>query len=125
MAFEELTQVSQERAAQAFSVTPVPDPCGTSTPESLAAAGHPFEMRAAGGSAVFVVRKDGPLLWIQAAAGAAADDLTQMGLELIEEMARKSGCSHVGFQTARRGLVRKASRRGYQVHGWIVKKEVA
>jgi len=74
---------------------------------------------------VFVVRKDGPLLWVQAAAGAAADDLTSMGLELIEEMARKAECTHVGFQTARPGLVRKASRCGYQVAGWILKKEVA
>lgn len=125
MAFEGLEEVSQAQAAAVFSVTQVPDPCGTSTPESLASAGQAFELKAAGGSAVFVVRKDGPLLWIQAAAGAAADDLTQVGLELIEEMARQAQCTHVGFQTARPGLVRKASRRGYQVYGWIVKKELA
>ena len=124
MAFEKLTPLTESEAAHAFSVTPVPDPQGTSTPETLAAAGQAFELSAAGGSAVFVVTKKGAQLWIEAAAGHAADDLTAVGLELIEEMARQAGCTEVGFQTARPGLVKKANQRGYQVAGWILKKAV-
>lgn len=124
MAFKELTPLSEADAAQVFSVTQVPDPCGTSTPETLAAAGQAFELSAEGGSGVFVVRKDGTQLWIQAAAGAAADDLTSIGLEVIEEIARRAECVEVAFQTMRPGLVKKANQRGYQVAGWILKKAV-
>jgi hypothetical protein len=124
MAFEKLTPLDQAQAQAAFTVTPVPDPSGMSTPESLAAAGQAFELSAAGGSGVFVVTKKGTRLWIEAAAGAAADDLTAMGLELIEEMAQRAECIEVAFQTARPGLVRKANQRGYQVAGWILKKAV-
>lgn len=125
MAFKALTPLSESEAATAFSVTHVPDPRGTSTPESLAAAGQAFELSADGGSGVFVVRKDGHQLWIQAAAGAAADNLTDMGMELFDEMARQAECTEVAFQTARPGLVKKANQRGYVVAGWIMKKAVA
>lgn len=121
MAFEELTPVSREHAAQAFQN--VPDPTGKSTPESLAA-GPAFELRTSGGSGVFSLERCGNSLWVTAASGRADDDLTAIGLELIEETARQAGCDEVGFQTARPGLVRKAQKQGYQVAGWILKKAV-
>ncbi len=124
MAFEKVTPISKHQAKEAFQTRNVPDPRGTSTPETLAAAGQAFELIASGGSGVFVVRKDGAQLWVQAAAGAAADDLTAIGLELIEEMARRAQCSEVAFQTMRRGLVKKANQLGYEVAGWILKKAV-
>jgi len=124
MAFEGVTEISESDAVRAFSVTHVPDPQGTSTPETLAAAGQAFELKAQGGSGVFVVAQQGDMLWVQAAAGHAADDLTQIGLDLVEEMAKQLKCQRVGFQTARPGLLRKAERLGYQVNGWILKKEV-
>lgn len=124
MALQEVKALSPAQAQAAFTATPVPDPRGTSTPASLAGAGQAFELTAAGGSGVFVVRKNGAQLWIQAAAGHAADDLTQLGLELIEEMARHAECTEVAFQTERPGLVKKANQRGYEVAGWILKKAV-
>lgn len=124
MAFEKVTPLSELDAARAFSVIPVPDPSGRSTPETLAAAGQAFELSVSNGSAVFVVNKNGGQLWIQAAAGAAADNLTEIGLDLIEEMARQADCTQVAFQTMRRGLVKKANQRGYEIAGWILKKAV-
>lgn len=116
--------MSREAAVRAFTETPVPDPAGISTPESLTAAGVPFELETGTGSGVFVLERHGDVLWVTAAAGKAADDLTDIGLQLIEETARQAGCSSVAFQTSRCGLVRKSERRGFEVSGWIMKKAV-
>lgn len=124
MAFEALTPITEAEAAEYLVQNPVPDPTGQATPESMAAAGQAFELEAGGGGGVFIVRKIGPQLWIEAGAGRAADDLTQIGLQLIEEMARRAGCTEVAFQTARRGLVHKAESMGFEVAGWIIKKRV-
>lgn len=125
MALAHVAEVSRERAVQAFTETPVPDPRGTSTPESMTAVGVPFELKTSTGGGIFVLERQGrqgEVLWVTAAAGHAADDLTEIGLALIEETGRQCGCSEVAFQTARRGLVRKAESAGYQVAGWILKK---
>lgn len=124
MAHEIVQEVSRERAVQAFTETPVPDPRGIDTPESLTAAGVAFELKTATGGGVFVLERQGDVLWITAAAGKAADDLTDIGLQLIEETARQCGCTQVAFQTSRRGLVQKSERAGYQVAGWIIKKAI-
>lgn len=116
--------ISRDQAVKAFTTRPVPDPQGTSTPESLADAGTALEVMADGGSMVCVIRRKGDRLWIQAATGAAVQNLTELGLELAEETARQAGLVGVQFQTARPGLVRIAQLRGYQVVGWILDKEV-
>ncbi|MDR7095534.1 hypothetical protein [Hydrogenophaga laconesensis] len=122
MALEIVQEVSRERAVQAFTETPIIDPAGTSTPESLTAAGVPFELKTATGGGVFVLERQGHVLWITAAAGKATDDLTELGFQLVEETARQCGCTEVGFQTSRRGLVHKSERHGYEVAGWIMRK---
>lgn len=124
MALEALTPLTEAEAVEALRLHQVPDPTGQSTPESLAAAGQAFGLKAEGGSGTFVLVKKGAQIWIEAGAGRAADDLTELGLELIEEIARRSECSEVAFQTARRGLVKKSELAGYQVVGWIMKKKV-
>lgn len=124
MAIEKIEALTTEQAAQAFHELPVPDPQGIATPESLAAAGEAFEFFAAGGSCRAVVRKNGCQLWIEAASGKAADDLTAIGLELAEEVANQAQCQEVAFQTCRAGLMKKATQHGYQVAGWILKKEI-
>lgn len=124
MAHATVREVSRERAVQAFTETPVPDPSGTSTPQTLAAVGVPFELETGTGRGVFVLEQQGDVLWVNAAAGKAADDLTDIGLQVIEETARQVGCRFVAFSTARRGLVHKSERRGFEVSGWIMKKAV-
>lgn len=73
---------------------------------------------------MFVLERSGDTVCIHGAAGLAAEDLTAIGLALIEECARQAGARQVKFQTARRGLVRKAEKAGYMVAGWILKKAV-
>lgn len=63
-------------------------------------------------------------LWIQAAGGAGPDDLTALGFGAIERQASAGGFESVGFQTRRRGLVRKAEKLGYVVDGWILRKKI-
>lgn len=125
MAFESLTPISEADAAEILHRNPVPDPTGQATPESMAATGQAFELKAEGGAGTFIVRKNGLQLWVEAGVGRAADDLTAMGLQLIEEIARQSGCTEVAFQTARPGLVRKSASMGYDTCGWIQKKRVS
>lgn len=124
MALEALSPISEAEAEQILREHQVPDPCGRATPESMAKAGQAFKGEAEGGSGMFIVSKNGHQLWIEAATGRAADDLTRMGLELIEEMARQAGCTEVAFQTARPGLVLKSSEAGFEIAGWIMKKKV-
>lgn len=125
MALEALNPLTEAEAVEALRLNQVPDPTGQSTPESLAAAGQAFQLDAGGGSGVFVIKKNGRQLWIEAGVGRSPDDLTELGLQLIEEIARRSDCDEVAFQTARRGLVKKAEMAGYQVAGWILKKKVS
>lgn len=124
MAPLQVQELSSQDARQAFEAIPVPDPWGEATPESLARGGVPFKLTTAGGCGVFVLERQGDAVSILGASGKAAEDLTSIGLELIEDCTRQAGARRVKFQTARRGLVRKAERRGYQVVGWIMKKDL-
>lgn len=124
MAFKELKPLSEADAAQAVSKAALYDPRGTSTPESLAAVGPAFALHTTDGVGAFVVKKNGIQLWVEAAVGQSPDDLTDMGMSIIEEMARKADCTEVAFQTARTGLVKKATQNGYRVTGWILKKDI-
>lgn len=125
MAFEGLTSISEAEAVEILRRDPVPDPTGQATPESLAANGQAFQLDAGGGGGVFVVKKNGAQLWIKAASGRSLDDLTAVGLALIEEMARAAGCKEVAFQTGRLGLVKKTAAHGFELCGWIMKKKVS
>lgn len=120
----QVQEVTRDQAAQALTETPVRDPRGRATPESLAAHGTPVQVLAEGGSMVCVLRPQGNRLWIDAAAGAATENLTQLGLQLAEETARQSGLAAVCFETARPGLVRVAQQHGYRITGWIMEKDV-
>lgn len=80
-------------------------------------AGVPFDVQLPAGRLLMVLQLRGPQLWIQGAVGNGPGDLTQDGLQFVEATARQAGCTSVAFQTARRGLVRKATRMGYRAEG--------
>lgn len=124
MALEALSPISEAEAEQILREHQVPDPTGLATPESMAKAGQAFKGEAEGGGGMFIVNKNGHQLWIEAATGRAADDLTELGLALFEQMAQQAGCTEVAFQTARPGLMRKSCAAGFEVVGWIMKKKV-
>jgi hypothetical protein len=71
----------------------------------------------------YALKRCGSELWVQAAGGRSAQDLTKVGLAKIESQAAGLYES-VGFQTRRRGLVRKAQREGYEIDGYIMRKKI-
>lgn len=81
------------------------------------------EFRECGALALALVAM-GRELWIQGAGGADSADLTQAGLAACEIEARGRGLESVGFQTRRRGLVKKAIKAGYEIDGYILRKRL-
>ena len=121
MAFEKLTPLEPSQAEPHYCG--IVDPAGMATPRSVAQTGQAYRLQTTAGELVFNVTKTASgAMWIEAAAGNGADDLTAAGFEMIEAIAQAAAAHSVGFQTARPGLVRKAQRHGYEVVGWILKK---
>jgi hypothetical protein len=108
-----VTPIPREQAARAF-VACGPDPEGIATPESAAASGECFRLDTDTGSLMFALSFEDRVGWIHAAAGTGCG-MTAAGLEAIERKARAEGCRLVGFQTLRRGLVRRARKHGYRI----------
>ena len=103
------------------------DTRGIVTAESLhqsAQRGHCFAVNhASGAQAVYIIAVENGQAWVTACRGeGGAVDFTKTLLPVIEHQAH--GLAAVAFQTARPGLVRKAKAMGYQVTGWILKKEL-
>lgn len=72
--------------------------------------------------AVYVIRVENGVAFVDFAKGHGALDWTAILGPVIE--AQTKGVRRVAFQTARRGLVRKALKQGYQVRGWILAKDM-
>lgn len=72
--------------------------------------------------AVYILCVERGQAWIEACKGEGAVDWTRTLLPAIELQA--SELDSVAFQTPRRGLVRIAQELGYEVTGWILRKEL-
>lgn len=70
----------------------------------------------------YVLKAIGGECWVLAAAGRAEFDLTAVLADVINQQAQQF--KTIGFQTARRGLVKKAQRHGYEIAGYILRKRV-
>lgn len=102
------------------------DPSGLCSAADLlpmAQAGQCFAATAEKAQAVYIVQVQNGVAWISATKGAGPVDWSALLLPVIE--AQAAGAAAVGFQTARRGLVRKAQKQGYEVTGWILKKPLS
>ena len=72
--------------------------------------------------ALLTTEEDGAL-WIMVAAGRSTHDLCDiMAAHLVAEA--KGRYTAIGFRTARRGLVKKAQRHGYEVEAYIMRKDL-
>lgn len=72
--------------------------------------------------AVYVAHVANGVAWIDAARGFGPADWSGLLLPIIERQAQ--GVRRVAFQTARRGLVKRATAQGYSVRGWILAKDI-
>lgn len=73
-------------------------------------------------SCVYVMRPMGEVAWVEAAKGAGTVDVTRVLDEAMTTQAK--GFRRLAMQTRRAGLVRKLTRRGWTVAGWIMTKEL-
>lgn len=106
------------------------DPRGAQTQAdipAMARRGQCFTAVQGDSQAVYVFHVSGAVAWIDAAMGAGPADWSGLLLPAIEGQAK--GCARVEFQTARRGLRRRAERQGYSVRetlpgGWVMGKDL-
>lgn len=82
-----------------------------------------FILQSTKGEFAYALIPAGRELWIQAAGGKAKIDLTDLGLGAIEAQAKAARFESVGFQTRRKGLVKKAIAHGYEIDGYILRKK--
>lgn len=73
-------------------------------------------------SAVYVMRDRGSVAWVEAAKGCGDVDVTEVLDQAMTAQAK--GFRRLAMQTKRAGLVRKLTRRGWTVRGWIMSKEL-
>ncbi len=118
-----MNTVEPGEAARIFAPLVGLDPERKATAEGIANAGPTFRIETEDGNAVFTLSSKAGFCWVHAAKG-AGQGMTEVGLNVIEQIARQAGCHAVGFQTLRRGLVRKAQRLGYHVAGQINKGHI-
>lgn len=79
------------------------------------------------GPILYAVRMDGLVLWVTVAAGRTSAPAVGHLARALERRGRALGAVEIGFQTARRGLVRVARRYGYRIlkrhpQGWELQK---
>ncbi|WP_302172874.1 hypothetical protein [uncultured Hydrogenophaga sp.] len=123
-----LTRVPASEAAQAFAKLADMDPTGQQTPQGAARAGECFRIEGTRGLARCAVSFRDSTAWIHAAVG-EGEGMTADALSIIEAQALVQGCRRVGFQTIRRGLVRRALRLGYRITsnvgtGFVLVKQI-
>lgn len=85
--------------------------------------GQCFEAVGEGARAVYVLHVANGVAWCNALSGDGAGlDLCAVVDAAITQ--QSEGLRRVAFQTARPGLVKKMSRLGYHVTGWVMAKEL-
>jgi hypothetical protein len=101
------------------------DPSGiASDAADLTRCGQAFAVEGEGGNAVFVVVVRNGCAFVVAAKGAGRIDMTQVLDQVVTRGATNDGCTSIGLQTARPGLVRKLQKRGFRITGWVMKKDL-
>ncbi len=101
------------------------DPSGLArSAEDLTRNGQAFAIDGDAGSAVFVVAVRSGCAFVVAAKGSGDIDMTDVLDRVITRGATNDGCKSIAFQTARPGLVRKLTRKGFRVTGWVLKKDL-
>lgn len=88
----------------------------------LAEGGECFAIEGEAASAVYVLSVVGGLVWVNAVKGGGRLDVARVLDGVIT--AQAEGARALGCQTARPGLVEKLQREGWQVAGWLLRKDL-
>ena len=119
-----LKEITQSAAVPVLVGAGASDPASLQSASDMAAAGSCFELTVGQAKGVFSVSKQGAMLWVHGAASLNSGGLTGPGLAVIQEMAARAGCSKIGLQTARPGLVKLCKKSGFKVSGFILQKSL-
>lgn len=104
------------------AASPKTDPDGRHSVDALIATGQCWKIVEEGAiTGALVTEAYGDELWISVAVGRAQADLVELMADHLREHAA-GRFRTIAFQTARRGLVKKAERHGYRVAAYIVRK---
>lgn len=90
------------------------DPSGCATVQTETTGAQCFCLSLPGGQVVYCLRMLAGLAWVTVAASNCRGQVTGQVLPLIERQALQMGAAALGFQTARRGLIRRATAAGYR-----------
>ncbi|AVR96895.1 hypothetical protein [Pseudoduganella armeniaca] len=100
------------------------DPDGRHDVDALIDAGQCWKIVEEGAiTGALVTEAYGAELWVSVAAGRAQADLVALMADHLRQHAA-GRFKTIAFQTARRGLVKKAERHGYRVAATIMRKEL-
>ncbi len=110
-----LEEVTEAQACEALSRFRLIDPQGKATVQSAVAGARCLAVVTPHGTVTCAVRLNGRRAWISAAAGKTTAPAASLILAMLEAWAMAHGAAQIGFQTARPGLARIASRCGYLV----------
>ena len=121
-----IDRIKPEEAEQALRGLEAFDPRGIMTARDLhryAVLGQCFSCATDTASGAYILDVEHGQAWVQAAMARGPFNFLDCMLEVVERQAQGM-CHSVAFQTKRRGLVRRAEKKGYRVVGWILKKEL-
>lgn len=100
------------------------DPAGRFSVDSMIAAGTCWKIVEGGViTAALLTSEEGGALWVLIAAGRSCTDLVDVMAAHLQQHAA-GRYNSIGFRTARKGLVRKAERHGYEVEAFIMRKKL-
>lgn len=108
-----LEKVSEADACAHLSSFRLVDPLGQATVQSAVRGCSCWRLSSPAGSVVFALSVRDGRAWVHAAAGRTSASMTRATFDAIEAVARGAGATWLGFQTARRGLVRRARASGF------------
>lgn len=121
-----LTSITAPLAAQLLAGMAALDPTGRTCEDGIPTMARRGECVLAtdgeGDQAVFVLRSENGMAWIDAARALTGRRWTARLFAAIER--RALGHREIGFQTARAGLARQAQALGYEVTGYILRKKL-
>ncbi len=118
-----LTQAQARACLEQFKLI---DPAGRDTVADVVRGAQLVRLETLAGAVVLAMRPIGACMWICAAAGRTARSVASEVLAWVEAQARAQGLRRVGFQTVRKGLVRRVTALGYEAlpfgAGWTLEK---
>jgi LDH2 family malate/lactate/ureidoglycolate dehydrogenase len=111
----EVQEIDRTTAAIMLAPCAGLDAAGSCTVNTVVNRCKNYRVQVEQGACVLCVRKQGCMLWVDGLAGHGHEDMTAAAFSAAKRFAHQKKCTAIGFQTMRRGLVRKCKKLGFEV----------